>query len=328
MRAMVYSAYGQPDVLRLEEVDKPIPKDDEVLIKPHAVSLNASDWEFLTGSPLYARIGGLFKPYNKILGSDIAGTIVATGKNVSRFRTGDAVVGDAIFKTGGLADYAAVPEKLLIKKPENIGFSEAAAIPQAGVVALQGLRDKGRVQAGDHVLINGAGGGAGTFAIQLAKMYGAAVTGVDSAEKQETMRGAGADHVLDYREDDFAAGGESYDLILDLVAYRSMFHHKRALKPCGRYVIVGGAVPRLLQTLMLGPFVKKLSGKEMGILAHQQNNIDLSYMLELYTAGKVKPVIDRQFTFAETRQAFQYLGDGHAKGKIIITIEHDAGEQP
>ncbi len=326
MRAMVYTAYGQPDVLRLVEVDKPAPTADEVLVKLHSVSLNASDWEFLTGSPLYARIGGLFKPSIKILGSDIAGYVEAVSSNVTRFRVGEAVLGDALSVFGGLAEYAALPEKLLIHKPEDISFAEASAFPQAGVVALQGLRDKGRIKEGDNVLINGAGGGAGTFAIQLAKMYGATVTGIDSAEKQHTMREAGADNVLDYRVDDFAAGGGQYDLILDFVAYRSPLDHKRAMKPEGRYVIVGGAVPRLLQTLLLGPFVKGLSGKELGVLAYQQNNDDLDYLLGLYKAGTIKPIIDRYFTFKEAPQALQYLGNGDAKGKIIITLDHDTGQ--
>lgn len=325
MKAWVYSAYGQSDVLRLKEVPKPSFKDDEVLVRIHAVSLNASDWEFLIGSPFYARIGGLFKPGVKILGSDIAGYVEAVGSSVTRFKVGDAVFGDALSVFGGLAEYAALPEKLLVQKPEGIGLAEASTFPQAGVVALQGLRDKGKIEAGDNVLINGAGGGAGTFAIQLAKMYGAVVTGVDSAEKQQVMRAVRADHVFDYRADDFTADGEQYDLILDFVASRSPLDHKRSLKPKGRYVVVGGAVPRLLQTLLLSSFVKWLSGKEMGILAYQQNNDDLAYLLGLNKAGTVNPVIDQHFKFEDTPQALQYLGDGHAKGKIIITFDHDAG---
>lgn len=327
MKAITYSQYGRPEVLKQVELSVPTPAPDEVLVRVSAVALNASDWEFLTGSPFYARLWGPFRPKIKVLGSDIAGYVEAVGKDVSRFKPGDAVFGDIMYSWGGFADYVAAPEKLLVHKPDTITDAEAAAIPQAGVVALQGLRDKGRLTAGEHVLINGGGGGAGTFAIQLAKLLGATVTGVDSAAKLDIMRVAGADHVLDYQTDDFAADGEQYDLILDLVAYRSMFDHKRALKKGGRYVIVGGAVPRILQTLILGPFVKRFAGKDMGILAHEQRREDLAHLLELYAAGTVKPMIDRTFSFAKLAEALAYLGDGHAKGKVIITMDNDTKDQ-
>ena len=229
MKAIVYTEYGPPDVLQLKEIEKPIPKDNEVLIKVHAVSVNASDWEFLTGTPAYVRMWGLFKPKYKVLGSDIAGRAEAVGNSVKKFRPGDEVFGDILGSFGGLAEYACAPEDSLMLKPASMTFEQASAMPQAGLVALQGLCDKGQIQSGQRVLVNGAGGGAGTFAVQLAKSLGAKVTGVDSARKLELMRSIGADYVIDYRQEDFTRNGQQYDLILDLVARRSVFDNKRAL---------------------------------------------------------------------------------------------------
>ncbi len=320
MKAVIYEKYGSPDVLQLKEVEKPTPRDNEVLIKVHAVSLNSSDWEFLRGTPLYIRMWGLLKPKYKILGSDIAGQVEAVGRNVKQFLPGDEVFGDIMYSWGGFAEYVCASEDLLVLKPSSMTFKEVAAIPQAGVVALQGLRDKGQIQSGQKVLINGAGGGAGTFAVQLAKMFGAEVTGVDSTRKLDMMRSIDADHVVDYTQDDYTKNGQRYDLILDLVAQHSIFDVKRALSPKGVYVIVGGSVARILQTLFLGPWISMTSSKKMGILAHKQNQKDLTYMTELHEAGKVLPVIDKQFPLSETAEALRYLGAGHTLGKVIITV--------
>ncbi len=234
MKAVVYTAYGPPDVLHIKEVAKPTPTDDEVLIKVQAVSVNRSDWEGLIGKPLYARLGGLRKPRRQILGSDIAGRVEMAGRNVERFQPGDEVFGDILARMGGFAEYVCAPESALALKPAGMTFEAVAAIPQAGVIALQGIRDKGEVQPGQSVLINGAGGGAGTFAVQLAKLYGAEVTGVDNTDKLDFMRSLGADYVIDYTREDFTKNGKQYDLILDLVAHRSVFAYQRALTQVSR----------------------------------------------------------------------------------------------
>ena len=256
MKAVVYTAYGPPDVLQLKEVAKPTPKDDEVLIKVAAVSINRSDWEGLRGTPLYARIGGLLKPRHQILGSDIAGRVEMVGRKSSHFQPGDEVFGHILSYTGGFAEYVCTREKALAPKPASLTFEEAAAIPQAAVIALQGIRDKGQVQPGQTVLINGAGGGAGMFAVQLAKSYGAEVTGVDNTGKLDFLRSLGADHVIDYTQEDFTKNGKQYDLILDVVAYRSVFAYARALRPNGRYFMVGGSVATLFQIVLLGPWMR------------------------------------------------------------------------
>ena len=230
MKAIVYTKYGSPEVLQLKEVAKPTPRDDEVLIKVQAVSVNRSDWEGLRGKPLYARIGGLLKPRHQILGSDVAGRVEMAGRNVRRFQAGDEVFGDILPRLGGFAEYVRARESALAPKPASMTFEEAAAIPQAAVIALQGIRDKGRVQPGQKVLVNGGGGGAGTFAVQLAKLYGAEVTGVDNTGKLDFMRSLGADHVIDHTREDFTKNGERHDLILDVVAHRSVFAYKRALR--------------------------------------------------------------------------------------------------
>ncbi len=257
MKAIVRYRYGSPDVLKLEEVEKPTPSDDEVLIKIHAVSINGSDREGLIGKPLYVRIGGLRKPGYPILGSDIAGRVEQAGKNITQFKPGDEVFGEIPGYHGGFAEYACAPENTLTRKPVSLTFEEAAAIPQGGVIALQGIREKGQVQPGQQVLINGAGGSAGSFAIQLAKLYGAEVTGVDNTGKMDFLRSLGADHVIDYTKEDFTKQRKQYDLILDLIAHRSVFAYKRALKPNGTYFFVGGSVWTLFQILFLGPGSKE-----------------------------------------------------------------------
>ena len=322
MKAIVYTAYGPPHVLRLSEVATPTPKDDEVLVRVQAVSVNRSDWEGLTGSPLYARLGGLRRPRRPILGSDIAGRVESVGSKVKRLQVGDAVFGDILGHLGGFAEYVCAPERALALKPAGLSFEEAAALPQAAVIALQGIRDKGQVRPGHKVLINGAGGGAGTFAVQLAKGYGAEVTGVDSAGKFDVMRACGADQVIDYTRDDFTKQGHRYDLILDLVASRSVFAYQRALRPNGRYYCVGGSVATLFQILLLGAVLGPATGKRLRVLAVQPTLADLMHVTELVQAGTIAPMIDQRYRLDEVPEALRYLGAGHAKGKLVITVDH------
>ena len=323
MKAIVYYKYGLPDVLKLEEVEKPAPNDDEILVKVYAVSVNRSDWEGLTGKPLYARLGGLRKPSNTILGSDVAGRVEMVGKNNREFQPGDEVFGEMGDYHGGFAEYVCTRGRSWALKPAGMTFEEAAAIPQAGVIALQGIRDKGQVQPGQKVLINGAGGGAGTFAVQLAKLYGAEVTGVDNTGKLDFMRSLGADHVIDYTREDFTKNGKQYDLILDLIAHRSVFAYARALRPNGSYFAVGGSVATFFQILLLGPWIRRTSSKNLQVLAVQRNRKDLAFITELCEAGKVVPVIDRRYPLSEVPEALRYLGEGRAKGKIVITVVPD-----
>jgi NADPH:quinone reductase-like Zn-dependent oxidoreductase len=320
MKAIVYTRYGPPEVLRLREVTKPTPMDDEVLIKVRAVSVNRSDWEGLRGKPLYARIGGLLRPRQQILGSDIAGRVEMAGRNIRRFQLGDEVFGDILPRLGGFAEYVCARESALELKPASMTFEEVAAIPQSAVIALQGIRDKGRVQPGQKVLINGAGGGAGTFAVQLAKLYGAEVTGVDNTGKLGFMRSLGADHVIDYTKEDFTKNGKQYDLILDVVAHRSVFAYKRALRTNGSYFLTGGSVATILQILLLGTWIRVTTGKIVRILAVRPNLKDMVYIAELYEAGKVAPVIDRRYLLSEVPEALRYLGEGGVKGKVVITM--------
>jgi len=320
MKAIVYHRYGSPDVLKLEEVQKPTPADNQLLIKVYAVSINRSDWEGLTGKPLYARIGGLIKPNNKILGSDIAGIVEAVGKDVKQFKPGDEVFGLMLNYGGGFAEYACTSGKALVLKPADLTFEEAAAIPQAAFIAVQGIREKGQVQPGQKVLINGAGGGTGTFAIQLAKLAGAEVTGVDNAEKLELMQSLGANHVIDYTKEDFTKNGKQYDLILDVIAHRSVFAYKRALGSNGSCFVVGGSLATFFQILLLGPSIRRASGKNIRVLVVQTDPKDLIYMTNLIESGKVVLVIDKRYPFSETAEALRYLGEGHAKGKVVITV--------
>ncbi len=320
VKAAVYTQYGLPDVLHIEEVAKPTPKDDEVLIKVAAVSVNRSDRENLTGKPLYARIGGLLKPRHQILGSDIAGRVEMAGRNITQFHPGDEVFGHILTYTGGFAEYVCVPEQALALKPASMTFEEVAAIPEAGLIALQGIRDKGQVQPGQQVLINGAGGGAGSFAVQLAKFYGAVVTGVDHSGKLDFLRSLGADHVIDYTREDFTTTGKQYDLILDLAAYRSVFAYARALRPKGRYFMVGGSVATLLQMVLLGPWMRS---KHIRLLVVHPNANDLVFLTGLYEESRVVPMIDSRYPLREVALALRYLGEGHAKGKVVITVEQN-----
>lgn len=320
MKAIVNREYGSPDVLQLQEVPRPVPQDHEVLIRIRAVSLNGSDREGLIGKPLYARIGGLRRPGNPILGSDIAGQVEVAGKAITMFKAGDEVFGELPGYHGGLAEYACAPESTLMHKPASLTFAQASAIPQGGVIAWQAICNKGQVQPGQQVLINGAGGSAGCFAVQLAKLYGAEVTGVDNPEKLDFMRSLGADHVIDYTRIDFTRTGRQYDLILDVLGHRSVFDYQRALKPNGTCFVVGGAVAALLQILILGPWVRRMRGKNIRVLAVPQNAKDLMAVTELFEAGKIRPVIDREYPLSEAAEAFRCLAQGQARGKIVITI--------
>jgi NADPH:quinone reductase-like Zn-dependent oxidoreductase len=321
MKAVIYEKYGSPEVLHLAEVEKPTPTDDQILVKIHAVSINGSDREGLVGKPLYARVRGLLRPGNKILGSDIAGRVEFAGVNNTEFKPGDEVFGEIPEYHGGFAEYVCTSGKTLALKPANLTFEQAAAIPQGGVIALQGIRDKGQVQPGQKVLINGAGGSAGTFAIQLARLYGAEVTGVDNTGKLEFMRSLGAEHVVDYTKEDFTRRGSRYDLILDLIAHRSVFAYQRALQPNGTYFFVGGSVAVLFQILLLGPLIRRNKAKNITMLAVPQNRKDLIAITELCVAGKILPVIDRQYSLDEVPEAMRYVGEGRAKGKVVISVD-------
>ena len=321
MKAVVYTRYGPPDVLRFTDVETPAPRDNEVLVKVHAVSLNASDWELLRGQPLYSRIMGPFRPRYHILGSDIAGRVEAVGRNTTLFQPGDEVFADILSHMGGFSEYVCVPESALARIPTGMIYEEAAALPQAGAIALQGIRDKGQVQPGQKVLINGAGGGSGMYAVQLAKLHGAEVTGVDNAEKLEFMRSLGADHVIDYTREDFTRNGRTYDLILDVAAHRSAFAYKRSLTPGARYLYVGGSVATLLQVLLIGPLTGRAAGKKIRLLAVRLGAQHLAPIVELCQAGKIATVIDRRYRLSEVPEALRYLGEGHAKGKVVVIVE-------
>jgi len=321
MKAVVYERYGSPDVLRFTDVQKPAPKDNEVLVKVRAVSLNRSDWETLRGKPLYARITGPLRPRHHILGSDIAGRVEATGRATTKFQPGDDVFADILGSMGGFADYVCVPERALAPLPAGISHEEAAALPQAGAIALQGILDKGQVQPGQKVLINGAGGGSGMYAVQLAKLGGAEVTGVDNPEKLEFIRSLGADHVIDYTRTDFTRNGRRYELILDLAAHRSALAYRGSLMPGGRYLNVGGSVATLMQVLLLGPLLGRAEGKQLRLLAVRLGVERLAPLVALCQAGTIATVIDRRYRLPEVPEALRYLGQGHAKGKLVAVLE-------
>jgi len=302
-------------------VDKPSPKPDEVLIKVYAASVNDWDWGLLGGDFINRLLNGLFKPKLQILGSDVAGCIEAVGENVQKFQPGDEVFGDLSGRWGGFAEYVCASENAVERKESAMTFEEAASIPQAAMLAVQGLIDKGKIQSGQRVLINGAGGGVGTFGVQIAKPYGVEVTGVDNSGKLDMMRATGFDHVIDYTKEDFTKNGQQYDLILDAKTNRSMFDYVRALCPKGTYVTVGGSIPRLLQALILGPWIKMVTGKKITIVELKANK-DLALMNQFFAAGTVKPVIDGPYTLNQVPDAFRLFGKGAHKGKIVITVDH------
>ena len=315
VKAVVYHRYGTPDVLHIEEVPVPSPADGQVRVKVAATSVNLSDWECLRGSPAYARIGGLRSPAHRTLGSDIAGVVDDVGRGVTRFRRGDEVYGDNLELMGGFAEYALAPESALTHKPDQLTFAEASTIPQAGAIALMGTE---RAGAGSRLLINGAGGGSGSFAIQLAKRLGAHVTGVDNAAKQDFMRSVGADDVLDYHRDDFTRPTQPYDLILDLVAHRSVFAYQRALARGGRYRCVGGSVRALLRVLTVGSAVGLLSGRSIGVLAVKQGPDHFEPLAALCVTRDVRIHIDRAFALDEVPAALAHVGEGRALGKVVV----------
>jgi NADPH:quinone reductase-like Zn-dependent oxidoreductase len=316
MKAMVYTKFGPPDVLQLREVEKPCPKDNEILIKVQAASANAYDWRHLRADPFLIRLmgAGLLKPKHKILGADMAGQVEAVGVNVKQFHPGDEVFGDGGY--GGFAEYACVDENRFVLKPADLTFEEAAAVPMAALTALQGLRDKGLIQAGQKVLINGASGGVGTFAVQIAKSFDAEVTGVCSTTKMDLVRSIGADHVIDYTQEDVTKNGKLYDLIFDVAAYRSVSDYKRILISGGIYVLAGGSMPRILQLML-----KSMAGaKNMRLVIANANQKDLHFIRELMNAGKVRSIIDKRYPLSETAEALRYLEEGHARGKVVIVV--------
>jgi 2-desacetyl-2-hydroxyethyl bacteriochlorophyllide A dehydrogenase len=326
MKAILQTKYGSPDDLQLKEVEKSTPQDNEVLIKVHATSVNTADSYILKGEPFLVRImdGGILNPKYKIPGSDIAGQIEAIGKNVKQFQPGDEVFGNlSSYGRSGFAEYVCAPENALALKPNNISFAEAAAVPLAAVTALQGIRDKGQISSRQKVLINGASGGVGTFAVQLAKSFGAEVTAVTSTKKLKMAHSIGADHVIDYTQEDFTKNGEHYDLIIAANGYHSIFDYKQALSLHGIYVMIGGSLTQIFQAILLGPLISIAGSKKMRSVSLRPNQTDLVFMKELIESGSVVPVIDRFYKLNDVPDAFRYLEEGHALGKVVITVEHD-----
>ena len=322
-QAMVYTKYGSPAVLQLKEVEKPTPKDDEVLIKVHAASLNAAELHLVRGKPFLVRLMGLglLKPKHTIPGAAIAGRVEAVGRNVTQFHPGDEVFGDlSACGWGAFAEYVCASEAALGLKPTNLTFEQAAAVPLAAVTALQALRDKGHIQPGQKVLINGASGGVGMFAVQIAKSFGADVTGVCSTRNVDMVRSLGADHVIDYTKEDFTQNGQRYDLILAANGYHPILAYKRALRPKGIYVMSGGSMTQVSQAMLLGPWISMTGSRKMGNVMAKPNQKDLVFMKELLEAGKVVPVIDRGYPLREVPEALRYLEEGHAQGKVVITV--------
>jgi NADPH:quinone reductase-like Zn-dependent oxidoreductase len=326
MKAVVYTDYGSPDVLQLREMQKPVPADDQVLVKVHAASVNPLDWHFIRGTPLIARLGmGLRKPKAPRVGVDYAGTVEAVGKNVTQLKPGDEIFGG---KTGAFAEYiCARADRAMALKPANVSFPQAAAVPIAGVTALQGLRDQGHVQPGQRVLINGASGGVGTFAVQIAKSMGAEVTGVCSTRNVDLVRSLGADHVIDYTKEDFTKGEQRYDVILDNVGNQPLSGFRRALTPNGICVMIGGGGPndggligpmgRPIKALLMSPF----TSQKMGMFMAELTKSDLTTLADLMQSGKVTPVLDKTYPLAQITEAIRYLEEGHARGKVVIAID-------
>ena len=321
MKAAVCSRYGPPDVVQITDVEKPVPKDNEVLIEVRAASVNPFDWHLMRGTPYIVRImAGLLKPKDKRLGVDVAGQVEAVGRNVTQFKPGDEVFGAC---RGAFAEYACTSESALVMKPDNVTFEQAASAPVAAFTALQGLRDKGQIQPGQKVLINGAAGGVGTFAVQIAKWFGADVTGVCSTRNADMVRSIGADRVIDYTQEDFTKSGQRYDLFFDCVGNHSLLACRRVLNPKGIYIVVGGPdgrwlgpLARMIKTLVLSRFVSQ----NLVMFLARRSKEDLTIMHELMKAGKVTPVIDKRYKLSEVPEAIRYLEEGHARGKVVITL--------
>lgn len=320
MKAIVRETYGSPDVLHVEDVPLPALRDGDVLVRVHAASANAGDWHMLRGTPLPLRlVAGLRTPRFKIIGTDVAGRVEAVGRNVTRFRPGDEVFGElSRCGFGAYAEFASAPEKALALKPANLSFEEAATLPTAGCTALQGLR-KGRIQRAQRVLINGASGGVGTFAVQIAKAFGAEMTAVCSTRNVDMVRSIGADHVIDYTKDDFATHGQRYDLILAANGDRSIWDYRRALTADGSYAMTGGSNRQLTEALLFGPLLS-MGRQRFGNVLVKPNQADLLVLKELCETGKVRPVIDRRFPLSEVSSAIRYVEDGHAPGKVVVTV--------
>jgi NADPH:quinone reductase-like Zn-dependent oxidoreductase len=327
MKAIICTKYGSPDVLQLQEVEKPAPQDDEVLIKIHAASVNARDWRFMRAKPFFIRLmpGGFLQPKNKILGADVAGRVEAIGSNVKQFKPGDEVFGYLPSATGRgtFAEYVCANEKAITLKPANLTFEQAAAVPEAAMTALQGLRDKGNLHPGQKVLINGASGGVGTFAVQIAKAFGAEVTAVCSTRNLEMVRSLGADHVIDYKVEDFTQNGQQYDLILAVNGYHPISDYLHALKPEGTYVVTGGSMAQLFQAAMYKKRNSNTGGQKTYIASLVQSQKDLNFIKELLESEKIMPVIDGCYPLSKTAEAFWYFEKVHPKGKVVITVEHN-----
>ncbi|MCP1133970.1 NAD(P)-dependent alcohol dehydrogenase [Paenibacillus polysaccharolyticus] len=321
MNAIVYDTYGTTEVLRMEQIAVPVPQDYEVLIEVYASSVNSWDWDLLRGKPFINRIGAVRKPRYRTLGADVAGRVASTGSLVTRFKPGDEVFGDLSgCSWGAFADYVCASERALTLKPDGISHVQAAAIPQAAVLALQGLRNHGKLHRGQHVLINGAGGGVGTFGIQYAKLLGAEVTAVDRADKLHMLQTVGTDHVLDYREVDFTAIGTTYDVILDVIGNHSVTALKHALVKGGRYVMIGGPMPRILMNLLYSPFISTLEQKKLSVLVHKPNHEDQLFWIEQVKEGRVVPVIHHEYALHDIAKAIQDLAEGKVKGKAVVSI--------
>ncbi len=322
MKTIVHARYGSPDVLAFKEVEMPHVGDGDVLVKVQATAVNAYDWHILRADPFLARLSvGLFKPKKTMLGVDIAGRVEAVGKNVQQFRPGDDVFGDlSACGGGGYAEYVAVPETELALKPTNLSYVEAAAVPMAAVTALQGLRDLGKVRPGKKVLINGASGGVGTFAVQIARVLGAEITAVCSSSKMEMVRALGADQVIDYGREDFTQHKQRYDLILAVNGYLPIAVYKQLLAPQGVYIMAGGFNAQIFQAILLGPWLSLTGGKKLMNLSAKPKQTDLIFVKELLESGKIHPVMDRCYPFNEVQEAIRYLEKGHAKGKVVVTM--------
>ncbi len=327
MRAVIQTEYGTADVLKLVEMDKPAPGPTDVLVKLEATSLNAYDWHLMRADPFIVRPAmGMFRPKNPIRGADIAGRVEAIGREVTDFRVGDVVYGDlSAGGGGGLAEYVAAPESALAHKPAELTFEQAAAVPMAALTALQGLRDAGGLKPGMKVMIHGASGGVGTFAVQIAKLMGAEVTAVCSTGKVEMARKLGADHVIDYKKEDFTRNGQTYDLILGVNGNRSLSEYAGSLAPGGRYVMAGGTNKQIFETVLLGAIKSRTSGKTLTSVSAKPNRADLELMSEWLASGQVQPVIDRCYPLEQAADAMRYIHAGHATGKVIVTMNGASG---
>jgi len=320
MKAIVHTKYGPPETLHFSDVEKPAPEDNEVLIEVRAASVNPLDLYMMSGAPWNRAIPGMRTPKQSVLGCDIAGRVEAVGTQVKELRPGDEVFGVTGFGGGGFAEYVCAVEEKVALKPVNLSFEEATAVPIAGLTALQGLRDKGRIQAGSKVLVNGASGGVGTFAVQVAKSFGAEVTAVTSTGNMEQARSLGADHVIDYTQEDFTKGAERYDLILAANAFHSIFRAMRALRRGGTYVLVGGGISYILQGVLLAPLVSRFGSKKACFFIANINRRDLDFLKELLEGGKIVPVIDRRYALSDAAEALRYLRKRHARGKVVLSV--------